>query len=157
MAAGLVVVVSVGGWYAHRWSREKWALKATADITRLIDAEEFTRAAALIQDARAILPKDPTLEKLWLKATVEVTVESDPPGAEVASRPLKGDPERWNHLGQTPLQKVRVPRAIYVFRVTKPGFATVHLLGWKFFVKPVRLVSVRNLSLIHISEPPRPY
>ncbi len=27
VAAGLVVVVSVGGWYAHRWSRERWALQ----------------------------------------------------------------------------------------------------------------------------------
>ncbi len=129
LAAGLLLVVSAGGWYAHRWSRERWALKATDEITRLLEAEEFPKAAALIQEARAILPKDPTLEKLWMKATGEASIESEPAGAEVSFRLYHGDTNAWESLGKTPLKKVRVAGGFYAWRIDKPGFAMHEFLS----------------------------
>ena len=129
VGAAVAVLSTAVGWLWHRSSRERWALeKATPEIARLVEELEFAKAAALTREARAVLPKDPTLEKLWMRATVETSIESVPPGAEVSIRPYGGDENTWESVGNTPLKKVRVPRDMYVFRIAKPGFAPVSFI-----------------------------
>ncbi len=101
VAAAAVIAVAVG-WFWHRSSRERWALEAIPEITHLVEAFEFPKAASLTREARAILPSDPTLEKLWIRATAEATFESEPPGADVSIRPYRGDENAWESLGETP-------------------------------------------------------
>jgi serine/threonine protein kinase/formylglycine-generating enzyme required for sulfatase activity/dienelactone hydrolase len=122
-----VVVVAVGflsGSLWHRSARERWALgTATPEIARLVEAQEFAKAAALTREARAVLPTDPTLERLWLRATRDALIDSVPPGADVSIRPYRSDADPWKNLGQTPLKKIRVPIEYYVWRIAKRGFA----------------------------------
>ena len=132
IAVGAVVVLAgvLGGWLWHRSSRQRWALEtAVPEIARLVDAGEYLRAATLTREARAVLPKDPTLQKLWVRATGEVSIASVPSGADVAIRPYRGDPNVWESLGKTPLKKVRVPVGDYLWRVVKPGFAASFLIA----------------------------
>jgi len=125
MAAAAVVVLAAAGWVWHRWSRERWALgTAIPEIERLAEAEEFVRAAELVREAQAVLPGNPKLKELWTDVTGELSVESDPPGADVSIRPFRGDQNGWQDLGKTPLQKVRVPQNSWVCRVSKPGFVS---------------------------------
>ncbi|HQR45064.1 MAG TPA: protein kinase [Thermoanaerobaculia bacterium] len=127
LAAAAVVAVAGGGWAWHRARRARWAREvATPEVARLVAAEEFPKAVLLAREARAVLPNDPTLENLFLQATMEATVESVPPGADVSIRPYRGDPDRWESLGQAPLSKIRVPRDYYVWRISKPGFAPAY-------------------------------
>jgi len=121
-AATAVAAVALGAWTWSRASRTRRAHEAVTEIARLVAADEFTKAVALAREAQAALPGDSTLEKLFLEATTEVSIESLPPGAEVSFRPYRGDPKTWESLGQTPLRKIRVPRNFYVWRVSKPGF-----------------------------------
>lgn len=62
--AAVVALAFVGaGWFWHRYARERWALQTAApQIVRLLDEEKFAQAAMLIEQARAILPADPTLQ-----------------------------------------------------------------------------------------------
>ena len=130
VGAAVVLAGIVAGWLWRGSSRERWALEtATPEISRLEDAEEYVKAAALTRQARAVLPKDPTLEKLWMRATGEVSITSVPSGADVWIRPYRGDPNAWETLGKTPLQKVRVPRDAYVWRLVKPGFTPAFIIG----------------------------
>jgi dienelactone hydrolase len=133
LALALVAVVLASaavGWLWHRSSRVQWALEtATPEIARLEDAGEFVKAAALARAARVVLPKDPTLERLWTRATGEVSIVSVPSEAEVSIRPYRGDPNTWETLGKTPLKAVRVPRNAYVWRLVKPGFAPAFFIG----------------------------
>ncbi|PYQ16638.1 MAG: hypothetical protein DMF80_04335, partial [Acidobacteria bacterium] len=126
LAAGAVLVVASGAavWLWHRSSRERWAREtATPEITRLVEAGEFAKAAALTGQARQVLPSDPALEGLWQRATGAASIESAPPGADVSIRSYRGDENAWQHLGQTPLKDVRLPKDDYVWRVARPGFA----------------------------------
>ena len=125
MLAGLAAL-----WFGHRWSRERWALGTAApQAERLIERTDYPKAAALLQEARAVLPRDPTLEKLWMRSTGEASFASEPQGAEVSYRPYNGDPNVWQVLGKTPVQKTRVPRGDYVWRLSLAGFAPVEFLG----------------------------
>jgi formylglycine-generating enzyme required for sulfatase activity/dienelactone hydrolase len=130
VAAALVVASTVTGWLWHRFSRERWALEtATPEIARLVDAGEFAKAAALTREARTVLPKDPTLESLWIRATEEESIDSVPAGADVSIRPYHGDPDIWESLGRTPLKNLRVPKNEYVWRLRKADFAPAFVIA----------------------------
>jgi len=130
VGAAAVLAGALAGWMWHRSSRERWALEAAVpEISRLVEAGEYVKAAVVAQQARSVLPKDPTLEKLWMSATGEVTITSVPPGADVSIRLYRDDPNSWQALGKTPLLKIRVPRDDYVWRVAKPGYATAYVIG----------------------------
>lgn len=132
IAIGAAVVLPgiFAAWLWLESSREQWVLQtAIPEITRLIDTGEYVNAAEWIQKARAVLPKDPTLERLWMRATGEATIASTPSDAVVSFRRYRGDPNRWETLGKTPLQKVRVPRDAYVWRLDKPGFASMFFIA----------------------------
>jgi len=136
VAAAAILVVAAGGWLWNRAARTRRALESVPGIERLVKAGEFPQAAAMLREARAVLPGDAVLEKLWMDATFECSVESDPAGADVSIRPYRGNPDLFETLGQTPLRKARVPRDYYVWKVSKPGFRAIHaiaLLGvnWK--------------------------
>jgi formylglycine-generating enzyme required for sulfatase activity/dienelactone hydrolase len=144
IVATVVVLAALAGWLWRRASRERWVREtATPEIARLVDAEEFAKAAKLARQARAVLPKDPTLERLWREATWEVTIESEPAGAEVSVRPYRAGEDAWESLGKTPLQKIRVPVDDYVTRIGKPGFSTAYALeidDWVIQLNPEKSV-----------------
>ncbi len=128
--AAVVVVGVLSGWLWLRSTRERWALEtATPEIARLVDAGEYVKAAALTRKALSALPKNATLNNLWRRETGEVSIESEPAGANVSFRPYRGEANSWEILGKTPIQKVRVPRQVYVWQLVKPGFATVSFIG----------------------------
>jgi eukaryotic-like serine/threonine-protein kinase len=131
VALGAVLIVGVlSGWLWRTHSRERWAREiARPEIARLLDAGEYPKAAALALRAHAILPDNAAIRDLWIRATGEVSINSDPVGAEVSYRLYHGDPGAWTRLGVTPLSKARLPLDAYVWRVTKPGFADVAFVG----------------------------
>ena len=124
VAAG---VAADGAW--HRSSRQRWALEtAVPQIERLIDAGEFTHAAAMTREARSVLPGDPTLERLWARSTGVASVESVPVGAAVSLKRYGQDDNSWEVLGKTPLTNIRIARGISLWRIAKAGFAPVFFL-----------------------------
>jgi dienelactone hydrolase len=134
-AAALLVTAAFAVWLWHRASRTRWAREtATPEVARLVAEEDFTKAAALARQARVVLPSDPALEKLWTQATMEMSVESDPPGADVFFRPYRGKADAWESLGKTPLRKVRMPKGFYLWRIEKPGFETAFRIApaWSY-------------------------
>ncbi|HXV62341.1 MAG TPA: bifunctional serine/threonine-protein kinase/formylglycine-generating enzyme family protein, partial [Vicinamibacteria bacterium] len=123
VAAAVVILAAAAGWLWHRASRERWVREtAMPEINRLVEEFEFSEAASLVRKALAVLPDDPTLEKLWTQTTEEAMIETDPPGADVSIRPYRDDAHPWENIGTTPL-RARVPKNEYLFRIARPGFA----------------------------------
>ncbi len=131
-AASFIVVIAAGVFFWRRAARERWALETAApEIARLIDDSKHVEAAELAKQARAILPEDPTLEKLWLKCTDTVKFESIPAGADVAVRAAGSNSSAWQDLGRTPLSDIRIGKAWHAIRISKPGY-----VPWNAFDAP---------------------
>src|SRR5207237_8154427 len=64
-------------------------------------------------------------QQLWLDVSVPATIDTNPPGADVALAPYNGPTMSWFALGRTPLRGVRIPRTIVRVRLSKPGFQAV--------------------------------
>jgi DNA-binding winged helix-turn-helix (wHTH) protein/dienelactone hydrolase len=129
-AVATLILVLVAAWLWQKHSREKWVREtAEPEIAKLIDAGDYPKAAALAKKASADLPGDLTVKNLWLRATGEVTIKSEPAGAEVDYRPYQSAANAWTPLGKTPLEKVRLPQDVYVFRLTLPGYAPLSFIG----------------------------
>ena len=71
--------------------------------TRAWEAHELAAEAALH------IGEDPTLETAWQSVTQEVTLRSEPAGAEVWGKPYSDPQGEWRHLGTTPLEAIRFP------------------------------------------------
>jgi len=129
VGAAAVLIAVAAGWLWQKSSRERWVLEtAIPEIERLCDQADYGKAAALVREAREVLPQDPRLDKLWMRVTGEAPFTSEPPGAEVSVRPYRGDPNAWETIGTTPLEKTRVPCEAYVWRMVKPGFVPTFVL-----------------------------
>lgn len=129
-ASAVVLALVSAAWLWHAWSRERWALRIAApEAERLIEQSRFAKAAALLREARGALRNDAALEQLWGQATGELSLTSEPKSAVVSYRPYGGDPNLWQVLGKTPIQKTRVPRGQYVWRVSLPGYALMEFIG----------------------------
>jgi len=128
-AAGLAIVAATAVWLGHRYTRERKALASIPEITRLVEAEDYPKAAALAKQARAVLPDDPTLAQLWQRSTAEVTLDTTPAGAQVSARPYRSPTDAWEVVGTTPIAKIRMPNDLFVWRIAKPGFAATEFIA----------------------------
>jgi serine/threonine protein kinase/dienelactone hydrolase len=145
VAAGLVAIATAG-WLWHRASRTRWAREtALPEIGRLLAEDDFTKAAGLAQESRRVLPNNPALEKLWMQATLEVSPVTDPPGADVSYRPMRGQPPAWESVGRTPLLKIRVPKGFYLWRFTRAGFIPAYRIcpTWSLIFPGADILTVR--------------
>lgn len=145
VAAGLAAI-AIAGWFWQRASKARWAREtALPEIGRLLAEDDFTKAAGLAQEARRVLPNDPALEKLWMQATLEVSPVTDPPGADVSYRPMRGQSQAWERIGRTPLLKIRVPKGFYLWRFTRAGFIPAYRIcpTWSLIFPGADILTVR--------------
>ncbi len=107
---------------AEQWVREE-ALPA---IAQLVDAERFAEAFSLATRVQAVVPADPTLERLRPLLQRTPAIRSTPEGVSVAYRPYNApESEAWTTLGVTPLTGAAVPTGFHRWRFTKDGFDPV--------------------------------
>ena len=91
-----------------------------------------------------------------------VSIESDPPGAEVFFKKYAGPESGWRSLGTTPTTKMPVPRGFFEWKASKAGYEDLHIaapapvaggpLSAQFF--PLRLSPKGSLpaGMVHVPE-----
>jgi eukaryotic-like serine/threonine-protein kinase len=103
------------------WAREV----AVPEVSQLYDQGKFGAAYALAVKAEKSIPGDHALTKLWPLISYQMTVETDPPGADIYRREYGDANARWEYVGKTPFKNLRQPRGIFIWKFEKPGFSTV--------------------------------
>jgi formylglycine-generating enzyme required for sulfatase activity/predicted Ser/Thr protein kinase len=123
VAAVAVVAIALGWWWWSATARVRWARTvAMPEIRRLSERDNMDAAYRLATQARAVLPDDPDLARLWNQVTFETSLTTDPPGAEVEVKGYVTRDAAWLPLGRSPLKPVFVPNQQLRFRISKAGY-----------------------------------
>jgi len=118
----------------NRYSKIKWAKeKALAEIEQLINKEDITAAFSLVQKAGKYISKEPKFQELSSLVTSDLTILTDPAGADVYIREYLDIKGKWKKLGRTPIESAKIPggsvfwgaNSFYLTRIEKPGYEDV--------------------------------
>jgi eukaryotic-like serine/threonine-protein kinase len=125
-----ILAVAVSGFALNSWmkrsDRIRWAREeAIPRITRLANQEEYSQAFKLLKEASLYIPGDETLSTIWADISGDVSIRTDPPGAQVFLKDYLEPSAEWELLGTTPITKVRAPRGFKRYKVEKAGFETI--------------------------------
>ncbi|WP_019671195.1 SUMF1/EgtB/PvdO family nonheme iron enzyme [Eudoraea adriatica] len=101
-------------------------------IQKLVD-ENFrppTEAYDLGLEAEKYVPNDSVLIKLWPAIAFNVSMETDPEGAEVFWKDYHTPDATWRSAGTTPIKDVRFPRGYLRMEIRKEGYQTIEYAGF---------------------------
>jgi serine/threonine protein kinase/dienelactone hydrolase len=123
----LLALIGGTAWLWNRAARARWAREeAIPEISRLVEKQRYSDAFRLAKRARPHAPE--AVARLEHDLWEPLSVETEPPGADVAMRDyLETDPD-WEPLGTSPV-RARVPLGYLRWRITKAGYETVETAG----------------------------
>lgn len=127
-AAILILALAVAGVLLYRRSSNiQWAKENAKRVEELARQREFFEAHDLALQVREYLPDDETITRLMPTLSDELSLISEPAGANVYLKRFAPDdsgkfPER-QLIGTTPISKLRIARGDYVLYVEKEGYA----------------------------------
>ena len=87
------------------------------------------KAFDLAREAKQIIPDDSLLTDLWQTIATTITIETDPPGAELFWKDYTSPDAEWRSAGITPLVDVQLPRAYLRMEFRKQGYQTLEYAG----------------------------
>jgi len=124
----LLALAGGGGWWSYRSGKVRWAReKALPGILTLIEKGDTRAAYRLAAQAEQYIPADPLLQKLWPEMSTPVSVETNPPGADVHFKEYSDLTSDYEYLGRSPLQNVRAPQGYFRWRIARQGFVAAEL------------------------------
>ena len=127
----IAVAALLIGWYARRSARVRWAHEtAIPEIERLAQKGADDAAFSLAQEVDAAVPGDAMLERLWPEISLEISVHSEPEGAEISVKPYRAPESSWNHVGRSPIEHLRVPFGLLRWKAEKQGLESTELLTY---------------------------
>ena len=110
-------------WLINRSAHIRWARnEALPEINRFLENGDYSAAFHLATNAEKFIPKDAELTELLPKIVRTVSVQTDPPGADVFIRDYDAVESDWEYLGQSPIENIKISRAFKRWKVTKQGF-----------------------------------
>jgi serine/threonine protein kinase len=120
-----LVVASAGvGWLLYRGARVRAARQqALPELASLLRQEKFDAAFRVMRRVEPILSDDPEFARLRNELMVPLTVQTDPPGADLFIKGYNEVNAEWIPLGQSPLNG-RGPNGYYRWKIVKPGYVT---------------------------------
>ena len=126
----LVTAIATGAiWLAQRSRRVHWATNSVAQAAQLAQSHRYFEAYDLAVAIRKYLPDDLRLARLIPEISDDLSVTTDPSGAEVYLRRFA--PDRSGHfpqrqlIGTTPIHGLTIPSGDYVMYIERNGFAPI--------------------------------
>ncbi len=121
-----LVLCSIAVWFFSRSAKIGWARnEALPEIIRLLEEDDYTAAFKLAQKAEKYIPEDPLLIEQWATMSVEISITTTPPEANVFIRDYKAINNDWEYMGQTPIERLRIPTGLTRLKIEKQGYRTI--------------------------------
>jgi len=110
----------------NRFAKMRWARnEALPEIIRLVEQENYLDAFELAEQAEKYIPEYPLLLELWPKMSVEMSILSEPAGANIYIKNYADIYGEWEILGETPALGERIPLGFFRWKIEKKGYATI--------------------------------
>ncbi len=117
-------------------ARREWARQeALPQVMQWIEEREYSMALSLADEAASFIPDDAVLLGLWDEMSDTISVETDPPEADVFYRENASETQ-WRLLGQTPITDHRLPLGGFRLRIEKEGFEPREMLSALSYARP---------------------
>ncbi len=126
----MVAIAAAAVWFFDRQAKIRWARQvAIPEMEQLIEQNNAWRdlldVYRLAERAESVIPGDPKLGEIFSKCSLNISVMTEPAGAQVFIKDYKRPEDEWTYLGVAPLEKVRVPIGIFRWKLEKEGYETV--------------------------------
>jgi len=126
----ILAIATLAYWFFNRQAKIRWARdELLPEIAQLINSstwsENYIDAYRLAEEAGKYIPDDPKLVEFLSKCSNLFTVHTNPPGAKIYMKEYTSPESAWQILGLSPIEKIRVPRGIFRWKMEKEGYETV--------------------------------
>jgi len=128
VAAVLCVTGLLAAWYFHRQARIRWAREELLPkIERLIEAgrDNYVEAYKIATEAEKYIPRDSKLSEWFSKIAFNISIKTEPPGARIYMKEYKAPENKWEYLGVSPIENIRLPIGFFRWKMEKEGYETV--------------------------------
>jgi serine/threonine protein kinase len=131
--------------------RQQQAVQKIRVVEQFIKDQKFREAYAVLESEVApYLPGEPRLEELRSQCSLVLSVFTDPPGADVFWKPADDAEGAWKAIGQTPIEKVRLSREPFRWKLEKPGYEAAEGLGTERFLLHWQTVEGQVTLRVHL-------
>jgi serine/threonine protein kinase/dienelactone hydrolase len=126
----VLAIACLAFWFFNRQAKARWARDTLLPkINDLVMAEESGRdnlidAYKLVQEVEKYISGDPKLSELASKCAVNISIETEPPGAQISMKKYSAPDSEWEYLGISPLKNIRLPMGIFRWKMEKEGYET---------------------------------
>ena len=126
----LVAAIALStAWLVRRGMRMRWATDSVAQVQALTEAHKYFEAYDLASAIREYLPNDPGVARLMPEITDDLSITTEPSGAQVYlrrfSRDASGHYSARQAAGATPIRDLMIPKGSYLLSIEKEGYAPI--------------------------------
>ena len=127
---GLIIfllIIVVGIRYFNHRAKVRWAREeALPELGNLRSQGEYSEAFNLVKEVEKYIPDDPDFLEYDSILVRELTIFTDPPGAEVYFKFYEDTSDNFENVGTTPIEDLELPRAAYyLVKIEKTGYEKV--------------------------------
>jgi len=128
LAGAMIIVTLASVWFFNRQAKIRWAREvALPEIERMVEMNwrDFTEPYRLAEKVEKIIPNDSRLAELISKSSLNININTEPPGADIYIKEYSMPDSQWTYLGVSPLENIRLPMGVFRWKMEKEGYETV--------------------------------
>ena len=132
LAVPVLVTLLAAFIFIPPWQKREHARNVLLPAIQETTAKMFRSDGHLFDMALEVekyLPNDPALTKLWPVIAKQLSIETEPAGAEVFWKDYAAPTSEWRSAGVTPLKGVKVAYDHLRLEIRKNGYQTIEMAG----------------------------
>ncbi len=122
----IAIVISLG-FRVRRQAKMRWAKeKAIPEIEQFFNEMNYPAAFQVALKAEKYIPEDPEFVKLSSDLFRYVTIQTEPPGADIYIKEYSAVDSDWKFIGKAPIDSLKMPvGTFYRWKMEKAGYERV--------------------------------
>jgi len=128
----------------NRQAKISWVRQIVLpELQRLLDEasplqpKESFRMLDLYEKAAKYLPDNPKVKEFFPKCVRDFPVKTIPDGVRVFVKEYSFPERPWRYIGTTPIEKIRLPRGFFRWKMEKEGYETLESTASAFSYDPI--------------------